>query len=160
VEFSQQLRADVLSGQITVSFRLWRRPKVRAGGRYRVNGGLIEVDSIDVIAFSSIDRTTCDYRAKQTSSPFANEPPTPAPSTMTPSSTESSSTSLGRQLSTDRRVDRTFLGGALAKLQSQHLRDNLARVSTGQRGWSQTELSCESEPNGGQRWQNSALMYS
>jgi hypothetical protein len=36
MEFSRELRASVLSGDITVSFRLWSRAKVRAGGRYRV----------------------------------------------------------------------------------------------------------------------------
>jgi uncharacterized protein YqfB (UPF0267 family) len=57
VEFSQELRQDVLSGEITVSFRLWRRPKVKVGGRYRVAGGLgqIEVDSVELVPFSSID---------------------------------------------------------------------------------------------------------
>jgi hypothetical protein len=55
MEFSQELREDVLSGQITVSFRLWRRPKVKTGGRYRAAGGQIEVDSIELIPFSAID---------------------------------------------------------------------------------------------------------
>jgi hypothetical protein len=34
VDFSQDLRADVLSGEVTVTFRLWRQPKVKIGGRY------------------------------------------------------------------------------------------------------------------------------
>ena len=53
--FSQELREDVLSGEITVSFRLWSRPKVKAGGRYRVGTGLIEVDSVELVPFNSID---------------------------------------------------------------------------------------------------------
>jgi hypothetical protein len=57
VEFSRELRADVLSGDITVSFRLWRRPKVKAGGRYRVGDSQIEVDSVELVPFSSIDKT-------------------------------------------------------------------------------------------------------
>jgi hypothetical protein len=36
MEFSRELRGDVISGDITVSFRLWRRPEVRVGGRYPV----------------------------------------------------------------------------------------------------------------------------
>jgi len=36
VEFSRELREDVMPGEITVSFRLWRRPKVREGGKYPV----------------------------------------------------------------------------------------------------------------------------
>jgi hypothetical protein len=55
VQFSRELRADVLSGDITVTFRLWRTPKVKAGGRYAVGPGLIEVDSIELVPFASID---------------------------------------------------------------------------------------------------------
>jgi uncharacterized protein YqfB (UPF0267 family) len=55
VEFSQDLRADVLSGRITVTFRLWRQPKVKVGGRYRVGAGQVEVDAIELVPFSSID---------------------------------------------------------------------------------------------------------
>jgi hypothetical protein len=55
VEFSRELRGEVLSGAITVSFRLWRRPKVRRGGRYRVGDGQIEVDFVELVPFSSID---------------------------------------------------------------------------------------------------------
>ena len=60
--FSQELRDDVLAGEITVSFRLWKRPKVKAGARYPVGPGadLIEVDSIDLIPFASI--TDADVR--------------------------------------------------------------------------------------------------
>jgi hypothetical protein len=47
----------VLSGDITVTFRLWRNPKVKAGGRYRVGPGMIEVDSIELVPFVSIDET-------------------------------------------------------------------------------------------------------
>jgi ASCH domain len=57
VEFSRDLRADVLSGHITVTFRLWRQPRVKTGGRYRVGTGQIEVDSIELLPFSSIDET-------------------------------------------------------------------------------------------------------
>ena len=55
MEFSRELRPDVLSGEITVSFRLWRRPQVKPGGRYRVGEGTIEVDSVELIPFSAID---------------------------------------------------------------------------------------------------------
>jgi ASCH domain len=55
VEFSPELRGDVLAGEITLSFRLWSRPQVKAGGRYQIRGGEIEVDSVDLVPFSSID---------------------------------------------------------------------------------------------------------
>jgi len=56
VQFSRELRPEVLSGRITVSFRLWSRPQVKAGGRYRVAGGLIEVDEVELVPFSRITR--------------------------------------------------------------------------------------------------------
>ena len=55
MEFSKELREDVLSGEITVSFRLWHRRQVLPGRRYRVGPGWIEVDSIELVPFSSID---------------------------------------------------------------------------------------------------------
>ncbi len=54
MQFSKELRDDVMSGDITVSFRLWTRPKVKVGGRYPVGPVSIEVDSIDLLAFKSI----------------------------------------------------------------------------------------------------------
>jgi hypothetical protein len=55
VEFSRELREKVLAGEITVSFRLWSRPKVKPGGRYRVGDGQIEVDSVELLPFHAID---------------------------------------------------------------------------------------------------------
>jgi hypothetical protein len=60
MEFSRELRDQVLLGDITVSFRLWRRPKVRVGGRYAVGPGMIEVDSIELLPFAHI--TAADVR--------------------------------------------------------------------------------------------------
>jgi hypothetical protein len=54
VQFSKELRDDVIAGDITVSFRLWSRPKVRVGGRYPVGPGYIEVDAVELMPFSSI----------------------------------------------------------------------------------------------------------
>ncbi len=54
MEFSRDLRDDVISGDITVSFRLWRRPKVRVGGRYPVGPARIEVDSVELMPFAAI----------------------------------------------------------------------------------------------------------
>ncbi len=55
MDFSEELRDGVLSGDITVSFRLWRTPKVVPGHHYRVGMGTIEVDAIELVPFSSID---------------------------------------------------------------------------------------------------------
>jgi hypothetical protein len=54
VEFSRELRNDVLAGDITLSVRLWRRPQVKLGGRYRVGPGEIEVDAIELVPFAAI----------------------------------------------------------------------------------------------------------
>jgi hypothetical protein len=56
VQFSPELRNDVLAGDITVSVRLWTRPKVRQGGRYRVGPGMIEVDALELVPFSAITK--------------------------------------------------------------------------------------------------------
>jgi hypothetical protein len=56
VQFSPELRDDVAAGDITVSIRLWSRPKVRVGGRYRAGPVQIEVDSIELVPFSSVTR--------------------------------------------------------------------------------------------------------
>ena len=54
MQFSSELRDDVLAGDITVSVRLWTRPQVKEGGRYRVGLGLIEIDSVELVPFSAI----------------------------------------------------------------------------------------------------------
>jgi hypothetical protein len=54
VEFSRELRSDVLAGDITLSVRLWRRPRVKRGGRYRVGPGEIEVDAIELVPFAAV----------------------------------------------------------------------------------------------------------
>jgi hypothetical protein len=52
--FSRDLRDEVLAGGITVSFRLWQRPKVKEKGRYRVGPAVIEVDSVELVPFAAI----------------------------------------------------------------------------------------------------------
>jgi hypothetical protein len=54
VQFSKELRDDVAGGDITVTFRLWRRAQVKVGGRYRVGPVEVEVDSIDLLPFGRI----------------------------------------------------------------------------------------------------------
>jgi hypothetical protein len=54
VQFSADLRDRVADGTISVSYRLWSRPKVKVGGVYRSGSVTIEVDEIDLLPFSSI----------------------------------------------------------------------------------------------------------
>ena|SRR5579859_1292272 len=56
MQFSRELRDDVLGGDITLTVRLWTRPQVREGGRYRVGLGEIEVDRIELVPFAAITR--------------------------------------------------------------------------------------------------------
>ena len=60
MQFSRELRSDVLAGEITLSVRLWQRPQVKEGGRYRVGLGEIEIDAIELVPFSAI--TEADVR--------------------------------------------------------------------------------------------------
>jgi hypothetical protein len=54
VQFSPELRDRVADGAITVSYRLWSRPKVKVGGVYRSGSVSIEVDDVELLPFSSI----------------------------------------------------------------------------------------------------------
>ncbi len=54
MDFSRELRNDVLAGDITLSVRLWQRPRVKQGARYRVGPGEIEIDAIDLVPFAAI----------------------------------------------------------------------------------------------------------
>src|SRR6266545_1607344 len=52
--FRKRLREGVRRGEITCSVRIWTRPHVKVGGRYRMENGEIEVDSITPIGFPDI----------------------------------------------------------------------------------------------------------
>lgn len=52
--FAKRLREGVRRGEITCNVRIWMRPQVRVGGRYRMEEGEIEVDSIETIGFPDI----------------------------------------------------------------------------------------------------------
>jgi hypothetical protein len=52
--FARRLREGVRRGEITCSVRIWIRPRVKAGGRYPMEDGQIEVDSIEPIGLPDI----------------------------------------------------------------------------------------------------------
>ena len=56
MQFSPELRERVADGTITVSYRLWARPKVKIGGVYRSGSVEIQIDDIELLPFSSITR--------------------------------------------------------------------------------------------------------
>ena len=54
VQFTKRIREGVRSGRITCSVRIWKRPHVKVGGRYRMDEGEIEVDSILPITLEDV----------------------------------------------------------------------------------------------------------
>src|SRR5208283_4163269 len=52
--FTKRLREGVRRGEVTCSVRIWMRPHVRVGARYRMDEGEIEIDSIEPIGFPDI----------------------------------------------------------------------------------------------------------
>ena len=53
--FTKRLRDGVRRGEITCSVRIWMRPHVKAGGRYPMEDGHIEV--VEVLPISLADVT-------------------------------------------------------------------------------------------------------
>ena len=52
--FTKRLRDGVRRGEITCSVRIWKRPHVIVGNRYRMEEGEIEVDSVLPITLADI----------------------------------------------------------------------------------------------------------
>ncbi len=52
--FSKHLREGIRRGRIRCSVRIWTRPHVKPGGRYRMDDGQIVVDSIVPISIAEI----------------------------------------------------------------------------------------------------------
>ena len=52
--FTKSLRDGIRRGRIRCSVRIWTRPHVKVGGRYRMDEGHIVVDSITSIDVSDI----------------------------------------------------------------------------------------------------------
>lgn len=52
--FTQRLREGIRRGRIRCTVRIWMRPKVKVGGRYRMEDGHVVVDSIAPIDVSDI----------------------------------------------------------------------------------------------------------
>ena len=54
MQFAKELRARVQSGEITCSVRIWKRPRVKVGGRYALPPGEIEVTDLRGITADEI----------------------------------------------------------------------------------------------------------
>ena len=51
MQFMRRLHEPIRAGLVTTSIRVWKSPRVRVGGAYRLGGGpgYIVIDGIDVI---------------------------------------------------------------------------------------------------------------
>jgi hypothetical protein len=54
VTFTERLREPIMRGEITCSVRVWRKPRVKVGGRYGLGPGAVHVTSIREIGFDDI----------------------------------------------------------------------------------------------------------
>lgn len=52
--FTKRLRERVISGEITLTIRIWKRLQVKQGARYQMGDGHIEIDSITPIGLPDI----------------------------------------------------------------------------------------------------------
>jgi hypothetical protein len=59
--FEQRLWAGLADGTVTVTFRRWKRPRARAGGRHRTPAGVLAVDAVAEVDPAAI--TEDDARA-------------------------------------------------------------------------------------------------
>ena len=54
MQFAKELREKIRRGDVTCSVRIWMRPHVKVGGRYRMGAGHIEVQSIRPITLEDV----------------------------------------------------------------------------------------------------------
>ena len=52
--FTKRLHAAIMTGEITCSVRIWQRPHVKVGGRYRLGPGAVEVTALREIELADI----------------------------------------------------------------------------------------------------------
>jgi hypothetical protein len=66
--FEQRFWEPIVTGEVTVTFRRWKRRQVVAGRRYRTPRGMIEVTAVDVVTEEAItprDAQTGGYTSVQ-----------------------------------------------------------------------------------------------
>ena len=54
MQFAKRLRQGIREGRITCTVRIWKSLRVHIGGRYKMEDGEVEVDSIEPIGFPDI----------------------------------------------------------------------------------------------------------
>jgi hypothetical protein len=69
VLFRQQFLDGIQKGTVTLAFRRWRRPSVKAGGTLLTAVGLLNIDAVDIVALESIsnaDAWRAGYDSRET----------------------------------------------------------------------------------------------
>ena len=54
ISFLERLREPIARGEIDCTIRIWQRPQVKVGGRYRMEHGFIRVTRMREIALADI----------------------------------------------------------------------------------------------------------
>lgn len=54
MQFARQLREPIKRGEIKTSVRIWIQPRVKVGGKYRLEEGYVVVDSLKQIEWDEI----------------------------------------------------------------------------------------------------------
>ena len=54
MQFTKKLREPIKAGEITTSIRIWIKPRVKTGGRYRLEEGHVIVDNLTKIELDDI----------------------------------------------------------------------------------------------------------
>lgn len=54
MQFLKRLREPIKRGEIATSVRIWQRPRVKVGNRYRLEGGFVVVTGLHELGFDDI----------------------------------------------------------------------------------------------------------
>jgi hypothetical protein len=52
--FTKRLHEPIMRGDVTCSVRIWRSPRVKVGGRYRLGEGAVEITALHQIDWADI----------------------------------------------------------------------------------------------------------
>jgi hypothetical protein len=58
---SKRFREGIVSGEVTLAFRRWKRPRVKPGTRMRTPSGIVAIDDVEVVPREAV--TESDARA-------------------------------------------------------------------------------------------------
>ena len=54
MQFTKRLVDPIKRGEITTSIRIWKKPRVKVGGRYKLSNGFVQVEKMSEISFEDI----------------------------------------------------------------------------------------------------------